>query len=284
MRSMRGATILLVVLLVSPALVSRAGTQQSGTQQDRGGALGGVLDTLGGILGAGTRKLEGTVVVSEGSTVVIRTGDRSTYRVDIASVDPATRAALRPGQQVTVTARGGQGGVLTATEIQPAGEAQGGTTFQQVRGTVQESGTERVLFKTADGLVLPVDVSRVHGLPYLATNQPATLYYEQGPRQEIVAVWIEPGTAASDTTGSSQPAAAPAATSPSARSLHGTVQSIGVGTLTLETSDGQTVAVDTRGVDPQAIATVRPGDAVDVTGTRPADGGAFAAQSVRTAR
>jgi translation initiation factor IF-1 len=224
--------------------------------------------------------------------------------VDVASLDPAVRTKLAQGQTVTLTARGGQGDVLTATDVQPDTDAKTAATFQRVSGTVQESGKQRVLFKTADGLVLPVDVSKVHGLPYLAANQPATLYYEQGPKQEILAVWIEPGTAASATTGSqpsgaatsppsgaatSQPSASPTPPSPApaasvGQSLQGKVQTIGMSTLTVQTNDGKTVTVDTSGVDQQSVASVRPGDSVTVTGTATADGGRFAAQSVKADR
>ncbi len=167
-------TALAVALLATPVLAQQ--------QQQGGGALGGVLDTLGGLLGGGTRTLHGSVVVNDGNTIVLRTDDKSTYRVDVASLDPSSRTSLTPGQTVTVTARGGTSDVLTATQVQADAGAKSGTTFQRVNGTVQETGKQRILFKTGEGLVLPVDVSRVHGLPYLAANQPATLYYEQGPR------------------------------------------------------------------------------------------------------
>ncbi len=251
-------------------------------QQQGGGALGGVLDTLGGLLGGGTRTLHGSVVVSDGNTIVLRTDDKSTYRIDVASLDPSSRTSLSPGQTVTVTARGGTSDVLTATQVQADAGAASGTTFQRVNGTVQETGKQRILFKTGEGLVLPVDVSRVHGLPYLAANQPATLYYEQGSQQEIQAVWLEPGTAGTQPAGT-QPSASPSPAT-GGQSLQGKVQAIGVSTLTLQTPDGRTVNVDTSGVDQRSVASVRPGDAVTVTGTAANDGGSFHAQTVRSDR
>lgn len=293
---MRTKTILGVLVLGLVIAATPLGAQQSGGQGSGqgGGGLGGVLDALGGLLGGGSRKLHGTVVVSDGSTVVLRTDDRATYRIDVASLDPAARAQLTQGRTVTVTARGGQGGVLTATEIQADADAKAAATFQRVTGTVQEAGQQRVLFRTRDGLVLPVDVTRVHGLPYLAADQPATLYYEQGPKQEVVAVWIEPGTAtppsASQPSASPTPAPAtppPADPSPSAsvgQTLEGRVQTIGISTLTVQTADGRTITVDTSGVDPQSVASVRPGDDVTVTGTEALNGGRFQARSVRAQR
>lgn len=268
---MRTKAMITIVALGLALLAAPALAQQSG------GGIGGVLDTLGGLLGSGSRTLRGTVVVSEGNTVVLRTDDRSTYRIDVASIDPSARAALAPGQAVTVTARGG-GDVVTATQVQTDAGGTSAATFQRLSGTVQESSKERILFKTSDGLVLPVDVSRVHGLPYLAANQPATLYYEQGPKQEIQAIWLQPGT--------TQPSASPspASTPAGGQSLQGRVETLGVSTLTLHTADGRTVTVDTSAVDRQSVASVRPGDTVTVTGTSSGDGGTFQAQAVRSDR
>jgi hypothetical protein len=279
---MRRHTTLNILVLALTVFTTPVLAQTSGGQS--GGALGGVLDTLGGLLGGGSRKLHGTVVVSDGNTLVLRADDRRTYRVDVASLDPSVRTRLAPGQAVTVSARGGQGEVLTATEIQPDAHTASATTFQRVTGTIQESGRQRVLFKTGDGLVLPVDVSRVHGLPYLAADQPATLYYEQGPKQEIVAVWIESGAAREPAAATGPPTASPSPAASVAASLRGTVQTIGIGTLTLQTSDGKTVSVDTSTVDPQSVASVRPGDVVTVTGTETSEGGRFTAHSIQRAR
>jgi len=182
-----------------------------------------------------------------------------------------------------VTAHGGgQAGVLTATDVTPDPKG-GGKAFQAVSGTVQEAGRQRVLFKTRDGLVLPVDVSNINGLPYLAPNQPATLYYEQGPRQEIVGVWIQPGTAGASAPSTGAPSAsAPSASVPAAaQSLEGSVESVGVSELKLQTSDGRSVVVDTSGVDRQALRAIGPGDAVTVMGKSGASPDRFVAQSVQ---
>jgi translation initiation factor IF-1 len=270
---MRTKAIIATIVLGLLPLSTPAFAQPRGGQS--GGALGGILDTLGGLLGTGSRTLHGTVVLTDGYTVVLRAADRNTYRVDVAGLDPSSRTNLTPGQMVTVTARGGGTNVLTATRVQADADTTSRAPVQRVSGTIQESGRQRILFKTGDGLVLPVDVSRVHGLPYLAINQPATLYYEQGPKQEIEAVWLEPGAA--------QPSALPSTTSV-ARSLQGKVETIGVSTLTLQTSDGKTVTVDTSGVDRQSVASVRPGDAITITGAPGGDGGKFVAQSIRSDR
>src|SRR5207245_10493212 len=114
----------------------------------------------------------------------------------------------------------------------------------------------------------------------LAASQPATLYYEQGPRQEIVAVWVQPGSGqpsasqpnTSQQTASQQPspspssappASTPSSTAPSAsvsspQSIEGQVESIGVAELKLQTSDGRAVTVDTSGVDRPALRAISP--------------------------
>jgi hypothetical protein len=264
-------TLALACLLAAPVA---AQDKQDKNNKDNRGTLGGVLDTLGSVLGTGPQKLHGSVVLSEGSTFVLRTDEGRTYRVDTTSLDPQKTQALAPGQSVTVNARGGgQAGVLTATEIVPDGKS-GGKAFQTVSGTVQEANRQRVLFKTRDGLVLPVDVANINGLPYLAANQPATLYYEQGSKQEIVGVWVQPGTGPS----------APSASVSSPQSIEGLVESIGVAELKLQTSDGQAITVDTSGVDRQALRAIGPGDIVTVTGKGGASPDRFVAQSVEPRR
>ena len=276
----------LALILAAAAPLAAQDKQDKQTKPDSKGGLGGVLDTLGNVLGTGTQKLHGTVVANEGATFVLRTDDRRTYRVDAAAIDPQKVSALTPGQTISVTAHGGgQAGVLTATDVTPDPKG-GGKTFQAVSGTVQEAGRQRVLFKTRDGLVLPVDVSNINGLPYLAPNQPATLYYEQGPRQEIVGVWIQPGTAGASAPSTGAPSAsAPSASVPAAaQSLEGSVESVGMSELKLQTSDGRSVVVDTSGVDRQALRAIGPGDAVTVMGKSGASPDRFVAQSVQPKR
>jgi len=278
---MRKAAILTTtILIVLAAIVPGAMAQdkQDPQNKDNKGGLGGVLDTLGNVLGTGTQKLHGTVVLVDGPTFVVRTDDRRTYRVDTASIEPQKVSGLTPGETVSVTARGGgQAGVLTATEITPDTKSSG-KTFQSVSGTVQQAARDRVMFKTRDGLVLPIDVGSINGLPYLAANQPATLYYEQGPKQEVVGVWIQPGTGQVAQT---QPS--PSA-SVSTQSVEGVVDSIAMSEIKMRTSDGRSLTVDTSGVDRQSLRGVTPGDTVTITGAADASGDRFVAQSVQARR
>lgn len=283
-----------VIVILTALIVALAGAAPAGAQdkesKDRGG-IGGVLDTLGGLLGSGaSNKLHGAVVTAHDTTVVLRTDDKRSVRVDTASIDPQVRRQLVPGQKVTVTARGG-GDVLTASDIQVEQGQAAPQAFSRVTGTVQERTNGRILFKTKEGLTLPVDTSQIRGLPYLAANTPATLIYEQGPKQEINAVWIEAGDSAVSASPAAEPAAAqptgsqPAASLPSGapgagEKLEGLVESVGMSELTVQTADGRHIRVDTAGVDRTTLASVRPGDIVTVTGNATTDPDKFSANSV----
>jgi len=283
------AIVILTAMVVALFGAGSAGAQDNkdtkDTNKDRGG-IGGVLDTLGGILGGATSsKLHGTVVVAHDTNVVIRTDDKRTVRVDTASIDPQVRQQLVPGQSATITTRG-SGDVLTASDVQIEQGKASPQAFSRVSGMVQERSEGRILFKTKEGLTLPVDTSQVRGLPYIAPNTPATLIYEQGPKQEVRAVWIEPGDAtvsaspATESSTSAAGAAQPSASLPSAQKLEGLVESVGMSELTLQTSDGRHVRVDTNGVDRTTLASVRPGDIVTVTGNTGTDPDKFSATAV----
>jgi translation initiation factor IF-1 len=287
------AIVILTAIVVALVGAGSAGAQDNkDTNKDRGG-IGGVLDTLGGILGGATsNKLHGTVVVAHDTNVVLRTDDKRTVRVDTASIDPQVRQQLVPGQSVTITTRG-SGDVLTASDVQVE-QGKASQPFSRVSGTVQERSDARILFKTKEGLTLPVDTSQVRGLPYIAPNTPATLIYEQGPKQEVRAVWIEPGDAAvsaspateraPSASGSASPSASgsasPSASLPTTQKLEGLVESVGMSELTVQTSDGRHVRVDTNGVDRTTLASVRPGDIVTITGSTGTDPDKFSATAV----
>ncbi len=283
--------VILTALIVALVGAAPAGAQDKDSKdsKDRGG-IGGVLDTLGGLLGSGaSNKLHGAVVTAHDTTVVLRTDDKRSVRVDTASIDPQVRQQLVPGQKVTVTARGG-GDVLTASDIQVEQGQAAPQAFSRVTGTVQERTNGRILFKTKEGLTLPVDTSQIRGLPYLAANTPATLIYEQGPKQEINAVWIEAGDSAVSASPAAEPASPPTGSQPAAslpsgapgagEKLEGLVESVGMSELTVQTADGRHIRVDIAGVDRSMVASVRPGDIVTVTGNATTDPDKFSANSI----
>lgn len=291
--------VILTAMLFALAGAAPAGAQDNKeTTKDRGG-LGGVLDTLGGLLGSGTsNKVHGAVVVAHDTAAVIRTDDKRSVRIDTTSIDPQVRQQLVPGQKVTVTGRGASGDVLAASDIQVEQGQTAPQAFSRVSGIVQERSEGRVLFKTQEGLTLPVDTSQLRGLPYLATNTPATLIYEQGPKQEIVAVWIEPGnsapsaspgmepraprspTVASPSAGSQPSASLPSGAAGAGQKLEGLVESVSVSEMTVQTTDGRHIRVDTGGVDRATLANVRPGDIVSVSGNATTDPDRFSANAI----
>jgi hypothetical protein len=61
------------------------------------------------------------------------------------------------------------------------------------------------------------------------------------------------------------------------------VESIGLGTLILQTGDGR-FTVDTGRVDESVVAAVRPGDVVTVTGQASDAPGRFVAESIQARR
>jgi hypothetical protein len=275
--------IVIVTALLMLIGVGPAAAQSTKSNDSRGGGLGGVLDTLGGILNAGGGKVHGSVVAAHDTSLVLRTDDNRTLRLDTGSIDPKVREQLVPGQMVTVTAKGAGADVLTASDVQVEQGKTAAQKFQEVPGTVQGRSDNRVLFRTRDGLTIPVDTSQIRGLPYFAANTPATLIYQQGPNQEIQAVWIEPAESspsASPTTDRATTSAPAASNAPGGQTLQGMVESLGINDLTLQTADGRHVTVATGTVDRNSLASVRPGDSVTVTGTPGSDPARFTATSI----
>src|ERR671923_745950 len=107
----------LIVIVTAILILVGAGPAAAQNTKDSKG-LGGVLDTLSGILNSGTGKLHGSVVTARDTTLVLRTDDQRTVRVDTAAIDPQVRQQLVPGQMVTVTARGASADVLAASDVQ----------------------------------------------------------------------------------------------------------------------------------------------------------------------
>jgi hypothetical protein len=242
-------------------------------QSSSRGALGGVIDTLGGILGIGGGRVHGHVVVATGDTLVVRTDDNRTLSIDASQTDLRIRGLLKPGDGVTVTLRQPREGesrsqTLAAADLQLDAPSQAPKSYERVEGTVTEASGSRVVFKTREGFTLPLDVSLITGLPSLQPGQPATLIYEQSSRPgNVTAVWIEPGTgtrggspsASINTTGSG---------SGDLQRVHGLVEAVTVSGFTLAADDGRKVSVQAGQNAPQDV---RPGDLVTVFG-RPGSG------------
>lgn len=235
---------------------------------------GGVLDFLNSLLRGG-QTLRGNVVLAEDTRLVVRGDDGRTYVVDTPSAEAAATPRLQPGQAVNVTARG-DGGTLAASRVEP-GEG-GAKTFYTVRGAVESVTGSQVTFKTVEGMRVPLDLSRVVGRkPDLAPNQPATLVYEQRPAAAVAAVWIEPDRV--------QPSAAVNPSAPGAAGaferVHGYVESVDLGTLSLKADDGRTLLVDTTQVSAGARDAIRPGDLVTVVGKPTGGANEFRAELIQ---
>lgn len=261
---MKVLALLATLILISPGL--------SAAQSSSGGGLGGVIDTLGGILGIGGGRMHGHVVLVKGDTIVVRGDDGRTLSLDASKTDPRVRGVLKPGDGVTVTLAKPREGEPRDTrtaiaDLQLDPPSQAGKSWQRVEGTVQEASKSTVTFRTRDGLVLPLDVSGISGLPVLQPAQPATLIYEQG-RQGPVAVWIEPGSALGlaaplpPQTGS-QPSASP---DTSLQRVHGLIDSVTMTGFTLTSDEGRRLTVDTSRMPQGGPRDLRPGDMVTVFG------------------
>ena len=229
-----------------------------------------VFDTLTDLLrGGGNQHVRGYVVAVRDSDIVVRGGDNRTYAISTAGVDRQKLAGLQPGQPVKVTVKRGSGDTLTASAV----EADNGQprTFRTAEGVVDSVSGGRVQFRTSEGFTVPVDLNQIVGpRPTLQRGDSATVIYEQTGQNPITAVWIDPRA--------SLGAASPRMTTPTGgyERIHGFVQAIGLGTLTLKTDDGRTLTVDianSRGGD------VRPGDLVNVVGR--ATGDRFVAEAVQ---
>ena len=264
------------------AMLVLTGSTGAFAQQPSGG-LGSVIDILGGILGVGgAGRLHGHAVVTRGDTLVVRTDDGRSVAADVSSIDPRIRGVVKPGDGVTVTLRRAPEGEtrttrVTATDLQLDPPTQTGKTFQQIAGTVSEASGSRVVFRTGEGMTLPLDVSAITGLPELRPGDPATLIYEQGATHGVVAVWIEPG--ATPSTSSSASGATTRPLPSEGDRVHGMVESVTMNGFTLIADDGRRIMVETARV---SVPDVRPGDYVMVVGRAGDRGDTIIAERVRS--
>lgn len=205
-------------------------------------------------------------------------------------------AAKPAAQPRTLIARGVQPDTSAAQSSHPA--------YRTVQGTVQSVQGSQMTFRANDGSVATVDLSGIRNDVSVTPNEYATLVYEQpqGTPSQVTALWVAPaqgqaqgtaggfGTSQGQGTFGNQRSTGvfggqqgsgnqggqgafgnqPSASVPSERGawqrLHGYVQSVGVGMISLKTDDGRTLDIDTSQVPRDQLASVRPGDLVSVTG------------------
>ena len=271
---MKLMAFLAILVFASPVAVLAQQPQQPS------GGLGSVIDLLGGILGVGGGRVHGHAVVTKGDTLVVRTDAGRTVAANVSAVDSRIRGLLKPGDGVTLTLRRapegeGRGAPVTASDLQLDPPAQARKTYQQIAGTVSEASGSRVVFRTREGMTMPLDVTSITGLPALQSGDPATLIYEQGAAHGVIAVWIEPGAPADSSSASIDTTRRlPGAT----ERVHGMIEAVTLNGFTVVADDGRRVMVD---ASRTVVADVRPGDHVTVIGRSSDRGDTMVAERVR---
>lgn len=233
-----------------------------------------VFDALTDLL-RGTQQLQGYVVAVRDAEIIVRGNDHRTYNVSVGNVDRQVLTRVHPGKPVKISFKRDAGGTPVAAGI--ALESGEQRAFRTATGVVESVSGDRIQFRTTEGFVMPLDLNQIVGpKPSLKPGEQATVTYEQVGQNPLTAVWIEPGA----TLG----AASPRTTTPQGAAgsgyerIHGFVESVGIGTLTLKADDGRTMTVDvshSRG----NTGDVRPGDLVNVVGRTTGD--RFVAEVVR---
>lgn len=222
-----------------------------------------VLDTLSDLLrGGGGQQVQGHVVAIHDADIVVQARDGRILTISTTDADRSQLSRLHPGKQVKVTLKRGTDQALAAAMVEPVSGDQ--RSFRTATGVVESVSGDRVQVRTSDGAVIPVDLGKFVGTkPSLNRGDQATVTYDQSG-QTRTAVWIEarPGFGA----------ASPSTTVPTGayERIHGFVEAVGLGTLTLKADDGRTMTVDITNTRGNA-GDVRPGDLVNVVGRTTGD-------------
>jgi hypothetical protein len=232
-----------------------------------------VLDTLGDLL-RGNQQIQGYVVAVHDADIVVRGRDNRTYTISTSDIDRQQLSRLHPGKPVKISLKRGSDQALVATAIEPQSGEQ--RSFRTASGVVEQVNGDRVQVRTNDGAVVTADLNQIVGQrPALRVGDRATVTYEQSGANAQTVVWIE----TQSTFGAASPGSPEPATGGGYERIHGFVDAVGVGSLTLKTDDGRTLNVDvsrSRG----GVGDVRPGDLVNVTG-RASGADRFVAEIVR---
>ena len=235
-----------------------------------------VFDALTDLLRGGNQQLQGHVVTVHDEDIVVRGKDNRTYTIATTGIDRRLLGdLLKPGQPIKVKLRrGGDGQPVAASMEADTGPAR---SFRTVTGVVEPLSGDRMQFRTSEGFVVPIDLAQVVGRkPTLKPGEAAMLTYEMSGQNPIVAVWVEPrDTAGAASPRTSEPAGARGS---GYERIHGFVESVGIGSMTLKTDDGRTVMVDI-GKSRGSVGDLRPGDLVSVVGRSTGD--RFAAELVQ---
>ena len=234
-----------------------------------------VLDTLTDLLHGG-QQLQGYVVVTHDADMIVQGKDGRIYTISTTDIDRSQLARLHAGKPVKVTFKRGSEQAMVAAAVDPMSGEQ--RSYRTATGVVDSVSGDQVRFRTSEGAAVSLNLGQFVGAkPSLNRGDSATVTYDASGSGTLTAVWIE----ARPSFG----AASPRTTEPSGvtgggyERLHGFVEAVGVGTLTLKADDGHTVTVDIRN-SRGAAGDVRPGDLVNVVGRR-SESDRFVAEVIR---
>jgi hypothetical protein len=236
-----------------------------------------VLDTLGDLLrgatGATGQQVQGYVVAMHDADMVMQTKDGRIVTISTTDVDRSELGRLHPGKAVRVTLKRGTDQAMVASAVEPLSGDQ--RSFRTASGVVDAVSGDRAQIRTFDG-VITADLAKFVGTkPSLRSGDQVMVTYEvNGPTR--TAVWID----SQPTVGAASPNTSlpPGTAGGGYERIHGFVQSVGLGTLTVKADDGRTLTVDigsTRG----NASDVRPGDLVNLVGR--SSGDRFVAEMVQ---
>lgn len=220
----------------------------------------------------GVRDIRGTVRSVEGELkqLHVRTDDGRVLRVDMSRVAGVDVRTLQPGDRVHLVGQYfGEPGLFTAFRVGSDGDVarDGGTPeWHRIHGHVQsiEGEIKQVTFKTDDGRILKVDMSRVNPevQQALTVGEGATVIgHFYGEPNRLTALYIQQDRA-EGTRGGAGGQVDPGQW----QRIHGTVAAIDGTQLRLRADDGRLLSVEASDVAPDVRAGLRVGEPVTVIG------------------
>ena len=181
-----GVVVVLILALASftPALAQLPG-------------LGGIFkDTLGGLLGRDeAQNWRGHFVQAKGTTMIFRAEDGKTYAVDMSAINTQTWHPFTLGQPVTLAAKPGSGSQaliavrIEAEQLDRSGRTREPRTFRTAHGVVERVDGSKLMVRTTDNALFPVDVAQMTGEAEFRALDGALVILEPG--QPNTVVWIE---------------------------------------------------------------------------------------------
>jgi hypothetical protein len=157
-----------------------------------------------------------------------------------------------------------------------------GKDEHRIHAQVVATTGSSLIVKADDGQTYTVDTSSLPAASWrnLEAGRGVTLTVSRGKSADtLVASRVAADAPGSYPSASPGTAGSTAAAQNGYQRLHGYVESLGVSGMTLKADNGQTVSVDTSGLNRETLASIRPGDLVSVVGK--SSGSGFQASVVR---